>query len=73
MSRAVNLSLPEAKVRAMCDKAGISVSVIEALPSGGTRLVCNTGEGADEVRLTLKNHVIPGTVKRYPFFRSRAT
>ena len=48
MSRAMNIKLPEPEVRAGCDSAGISISAIEVLPSGGTHLVCTTIEGADE-------------------------
>lgn len=68
MSRAINLSLTEAVVTAGCADAGVIANVIEALPSGGTHLVCRTIEGADEMRVRFKGHVIEGRVKRYPFF-----
>lgn len=71
MSRAINLRLPEAEVLAHCTQSGISVSAMEPLPSGGTHLVCTTGEGADEIRLRFVNYVIPGIVKRFPFYRGR--
>ena len=71
MSRAINFKLPEEKVRKRCDDRGVSISAIEPLPSGGTHLVCKTIEGADEMRLTFKNHIIQGAVPRFPFFRAR--
>ena len=71
MSRAMNLSLPEANVLQRCAESGVSVSAIEPLPSGGTHLVCTTSEGADEMRLRLANNLIAGRVPRYPFYRTR--
>jgi hypothetical protein len=73
MSRAINLSMPQAGVVAMCTKAGVSISAIEALPSGGTHLVCTTGEGAEEIRTRLKAHIILGRVKRFAFASVRFT
>ena len=73
MSRAINLSMPEAGVIASCTKAGVSISAIEILPSGGTHLVCTTGEGAAEMRTRLKAHLIPGRVKRFAFASVRFT
>ena len=73
MSRAINLSLPEADVRTGCTKNRVSISAIESLPSGGTRLVCTTSEGAEEIRLRFRNHVIAGPVKRFPFYRARSS
>ena len=70
MSRAMNLQLPEENVRERCKKSGVSISAIEVLPSGGTRLVCTTGEGADEMRLKLKGHIIQGAVQRFRFYRA---
>lgn len=71
MTRAMNLRLSEAEVRAHCAAAGISISAIEPLPAGGTHLVCVTGEGADAIRLRLRDHVIAGVVRRIPFYRAR--
>ena len=69
MSRAINLALPMAEVRNLCVQRGISVSAIEPLPQGGTHVVCTSGEGADEIRLTLGDHVITRRVSRFPFYR----
>ena len=73
MSRAINLSIAESVVTDSCRKAGVSISAIETLPSGGTHLVCTTGEGAEEMRHILKRHVIPGRVKRFAFYSLRAS
>jgi hypothetical protein len=71
MSRAVNLALPEENVRAACEAGRISISAIEPLPSGGTHVVCTTGEGADEIRKQFSADIIPGIVRRFPFYRAR--
>ncbi|RYE70499.1 MAG: hypothetical protein EOP17_00380 [Rhizobiaceae bacterium] len=67
MNRAINLTLSERVVRDRCKESGISINMIEPLPSGGTHLVCATAGGADEIRLRLQDHVIKGTVRRFPF------
>lgn len=64
MSRAIDLNLPEAVVTRKCNEAGVGTSAIEALPSGGTRIVCKTSEGADEIRLIFRDHLLPGRAKR---------
>jgi len=71
MSRAMNLALPEAEVAAMCKTADVAISDIEPLPTGGTHLVCLTGDGAEEIRRRLKKHVIEGRVKRFAFYSPR--
>lgn len=71
MSRAINLKLSEADVRACCHESGVLISAIEPLQSGGTHLVCTTGGGADEIRLRLCDHVIRGVVRRLPFYGAR--
>ena len=72
MSRAMNLALAEAVVRQRCGDSGVSISAIESLPAGGTRLVCTTGDGADEIRLRLKDHLIPGPVRQFAFSNARS-
>ena len=71
MSRAMNVKMAEDQVKALCDKAGVSISAIEVLPSGGTHLVCTTSDGAEAMRGKLKSHLIEGTVRRFPFINSR--
>lgn len=71
MSRAMNTSLTEARVRALCEKSGVAISALEILPSGGSRLVCMREEGAEEMRVLLKGNLIEGRVPRFAFQRSQ--
>lgn len=71
MSRAMNLTLAEDKVNTACRTAGVAISAIETLQSGGTRLVCVTGEGAETMRRRLAKHIITGEVSRFRFYRAR--
>lgn len=65
----MNLALPEEEVRRLCLARGVSISAIEPLQSGGTRLVCTSSSGAEEMRLQLRGHLIEGDVVRYRFYR----
>lgn len=67
MSRAMNLSLTEDVVVRHCRNAQIGISALEALPSGGVRLVCSSGTGAAELRAKLRRHVIDDDVERTAF------
>ena len=67
----MNVTLPEADVVAMCEKFAVSISAIEPLPSGGTHLVCTRSEGAEQMRLKMKAHLVEGAVRRFPFYRAR--
>jgi hypothetical protein len=67
MSRVMNLSLSEDVVVRHCRNAKVGISALEALPSGGVRLVCSSGDGAAELRIKLKRHVIADDVKRTAF------
>jgi len=69
MSRAINLALPENSVRDQCGDHGVLISAIEPLPSGGTHLVCMTGEGTAKIRHSLAAHIIVGNVRRFAFYR----
>ena len=70
MSRAFNLSMSEEEVAKHCRDKSIAVSVLEALPDGGVRLVCSSGDGAEKIRTKLKRHIIQGEVRR-ELFRPR--
>ncbi len=72
MSRAMNIDLAEDEVVAACAKAGITISAIEALPDGGTRLVCARADDADVIRRKLAGHMIAGAVRRYRFYSLRS-
>ena len=71
MSRAMNLSLSEAEVVAMCEKFAVVISAVEPLPAGGTHLVCVREEGAELMRDKFKKHIMEGRVDRFPFHRAR--
>ena len=60
MSRAVFLDMSQKSVIAHCEARDIGISCIENLPIGGTRLVCMTSRGAEQVRATLKSKLIKG-------------
>ena len=64
MSREMFLSLDEKQVIARCQKENVGISVIEPLPGGGTRLVCNSGDDAVSLRHKLKSNLLTGTVER---------
>lgn len=65
MSRVLLLSIDEGEVVTKCLAAKVSISAIEALPSGGTRLVCMSVDGADRMRRRLKPKLIAGAVSRH--------
>lgn len=64
MSRALNLAMTEAQVVKHCHDKEVAISVLEALPDGGMRLVCMTSYGAAKIRSKLKAHIIEGEVRR---------
>jgi len=67
MSRVVYLALGEGEVIARCLKENVAVSAIERLPSGGVRLVCNSGDGALRIRSVLKKQLLEaGAISREP-------
>jgi hypothetical protein len=58
MSRAVFLGLNEGQVVSRCIKEKVRVSLIERLPSGGVRLVCQSSEGAERIKAVLQAHIL---------------
>ena len=71
MSRAININMSENAVLDRCRTEAMGVSAIEALPSGGVRLVCMSGDGAATLRRVLKSKLINGDVKRERFRPTR--
>ena len=67
MSRVLHLKLEEGEVVSRCLSANVGISAIESLPSGGTRLVCMSSDGAAELKRKLKSHLIAGDVTRSAF------
>lgn len=66
MSRAINVSETLQNVLAKCEAQGVDVSAIEALVSGGTRVVLSRPDGADAMRRIFANQIIEGKVRREP-------
>jgi hypothetical protein len=64
MTRVVFLDMSESAVAARCVSEKVGISAIEALPAGGTRLVCMSGDGAALIRRKLKSHVLQGGAER---------
>lgn len=67
MSRALNLSMTVTQVDRHCREHGIAISALEALPDGGTRLVCMSNYGAEQIRSKLSGRLIEGEVRRERF------
>jgi len=67
VSRALNLRMTIAQVDRHCRENGVAISVLEALPDGGARLVCMSNYGAARIRTKLKGHIIDGEVRRERF------
>ena len=66
MSRAININATRDHVVAACAKRRVSISAIETLQSGGTRVVLNN---ADDTAIMVKAYgskVIRGAVTRTP-------
>ena len=47
-----------------CADKDIAISVLEALPGGGHRLVTMNGHGAAQIQAKLKTKIIDGVVRR---------
>lgn len=58
MSRVMQLAMSEPEVLKLCASKKVAISAIEALPGGGTRLVCCSSTGADIVRRKAKSKVL---------------
>ena len=63
-ARELFVSLAEATVEKRCLDADVRISALESLESGGTRLVCMSGSGADAMREKFKRHLITAPVVR---------
>jgi hypothetical protein len=66
MSRALNLNATQADVLQSCSKHAVTISTIETLPSGCTRVVLRNGEDAETLRRAFRGKVIDGPVGRTP-------
>jgi len=66
MSRAINVSAAQADVSLLCKKKGVGISAIEALASGGTRLVLNNAADTETMKQAFGRKVLTGAVTRVP-------
>jgi len=66
MSRAINVNASQADVLTTCKKHGAVVSAIEALASGGTRVVLMNADATATIRQAFGKKVISGDVRRTP-------
>lgn len=64
MSRALNINSSEADITSACQTAGIAISTIERLVSGGTRVVLNNAVDAASIAKTFKTKLLSGPVTR---------
>ncbi len=64
LSRAINVNLSEPQVLATCEKHSASVSAIEPIASGGTRVVLKNIIDADRMRFVFGKKVMQGLTMR---------
>lgn len=69
-SRAMNVNIAQSDVEALCRKHDASISAIETLHSGGTRVVLQNNEGAETMRKAFGKKVMAGKVVRTPWVRN---
>ncbi|RMB26203.1 hypothetical protein C8J47_3520 [Sphingomonas sp. PP-F2F-G114-C0414] len=70
ISRAVNVSVEQPQVVAMCKKHDATISAIETLPSGGTRVVLMNSADAAKIIKAFGSKVLTGTVARTHWMRA---
>ena len=66
MSRAINVKATPEHVIATCAKRKVTISAIEALQSGGTRVVMNNSQDTALIARAYGSKVITGDVVRTP-------
>jgi hypothetical protein len=66
MSRAMNVNATPAEVSAMCAKHKTTISAIEALPAGGTRVVMMNADDAAVIARAFKTKLLATDAKRTP-------
>lgn len=66
MSRAINVDATPEHVIATCAKRKVPISAIEALRSGGTRVVMNNADDTARIAKVYGRKVISGEVVRTP-------
>ncbi|MDT7934228.1 MAG: hypothetical protein RQ833_06455 [Sphingomonadaceae bacterium] len=66
MSRAINVAATVAEVEAACRKHGATVTAIETLASGGTRVVFQNADGTATMAKAFGRRLLTGSVSRFP-------
>jgi hypothetical protein len=63
-SRVLHVDATPDIVAQLCAQHGLGISTIEPLQSGGTRVVLNSSDSAENLRRRMKNKLIDGRVVR---------
>jgi hypothetical protein len=71
MSRALNIKATPDHIQANCAKRSLQITAIEALPSGGTRVVMSNSEASLALAKVYGSKVITGAVTRTPLRPAR--
>ena len=66
MSRALNIRATPAHVTTTCAKHNVNISAIEALQSGGTRVVLDNADDTATIAKAYGTKVLTGAVQRTP-------
>ncbi len=69
-SRAMNVAIPQADVVALCRKHDATISAIETLHSGGTRVVLTNNDAAEKMRKAFGTKLMTGKVPPAPWVRN---
>jgi len=64
VSRAINVNLTEATVRGLAADHQASISALEPLPSGGTRVVFSRAIDAEQMRVIFSGCIMRGEISR---------
>lgn len=66
MSRATNVDATPDEVLKACQRQGVKISAIEALQSGGTRVVLMNADATEKMQQAFGRKVMTGAVCRMP-------
>jgi hypothetical protein len=71
MSRAINIDVSADFVEELASRHKLTISTIESLSSGGTRVVMMNSQDAARARELMKSKIIQGKVVRSPLHMAR--
>jgi hypothetical protein len=66
MSRAINVNATNAEVSAICAKHKATISAMETLPAGGTRVVLMNADDAATIAQAFKKKILATDARRTP-------